>query len=161
MMIYIVRHAWAHELDGIEFTDDASRTLTHKGRKRFACVVKALMERDFAPVVIATSPILRCRETADLIAEHLGGETPVVPLDELAPGTDLEGLLDWTAEQSGDVCWVGHSPDVGDMTAALIGDRYSLIRFGKASIAAIRFDSRPAQRQGELEWLVTPKMLGC
>lgn len=48
------------------------------------------------------------------------------------------------------IAWVGHSPDVEQMTAALIGDRTAAIHFGKGSIAAIKFEDSPAIGAGEL-----------
>ena len=47
------------------------------------------------------------------------------------------------------------------MAAALIGQPDGLIRFAKGAIAAIRFDGPLVLGGGELQWLVTAKVLGC
>lgn len=108
--------------------------------------------------------MLRCLQTAQLLAAGTPNEPKVIELDELRPGSDLEGVLAWTARQARkhqQVAWVGHAPDVDRMTAALIGQPDGLMRFTKGAVAAIRFDGLPILGGGELQWLVTAKVLGC
>lgn len=162
MILYILRHAWAEEFGG-RWTDDFQRPLTPDGRERFAEVAKALAERGFAPQRVATSPLVRCRQTADLVAKHVSGRPKVVERNELAPGCDLEGILHWTRMEAAgleELAWVGHAPDVGRMASVLIGDGNGSLRFAKGAVAAIRFPGMPAVREGELCWLVTAKILG-
>jgi len=161
MNLYIVRHAWAEQRGDPRWPDDRKRPLTEDGQERFARVVEVLAERGVAPAVIATSPLKRCRQTADILARHLPESPKVVPLDVLAPGSDLRDLAAWTNDQEGDVAWVGHAPDVGLLAAALIGKGGQGIRFAKGASAAIRFDEPVEPAAGELYWLVTAKMLGC
>jgi phosphohistidine phosphatase len=160
MLLYIIRHAWAEERDEDAFPDDEHRPLTKEGRKRFRKLVKALAERGFAPVEIATSPLVRCVETAEIIAEVVPSRPQVTLVEALSPGSKLDALIEWTRQRAGgDVAWVGHAPDVGRLTAALIGDPYSAIRFTKGAVAAIEFDRPPAPGQGELAWLVSAKLV--
>jgi len=164
MDLYMIRHAWAGQYGDPQWPDDGQRPLTDEGKARFAQMIRKLAERGFAPQLIATSPLLRCRQTAEIVAQCLSGSPPLVELEELAPGSNLEGLLRWTAKQAAKhdrVAWVGHAPDVGRLTAALIGQPDGWIRFGKGSVAAIRFDESPEAGQGELRWLVTANVLGC
>jgi phosphohistidine phosphatase len=161
MRIYIVRHAWAHDQDSLRWPDDDVRPLTEEGIKRFRRVAKNLVERGFAPTRIATSPLFRCRQTADILLEFLPKSVERSVLDALAPGSDLKTLLAWTSRvPEVDVAWVGHAPDVGELTAALIGDGSASIRFAKGAVAAIRFEQAATSR-GELEWFATAKILGC
>jgi len=162
MFVYVIRHAWAEEADGEQFPDDDLRPLTAEGRERFAAVVKTLAQRDLGPQVIATSPLVRCRQTADVLAELLPKKPTVVELDALRPGSDFASLAAWTAEQGEtDVAWVGHAPDVSRLTAALIGQGDCLLRFAKGTVAAVRFDEAFNRGRGELVWLATAKILGC
>lgn len=164
MDLYIIRHAWAGHYGDPQWPDDGQRPLTDEGQARFAEVVARLVERGFAPQLIATSPLVRCRQTARIAAEGLPDDPQVVELDELMPGSDLEALLRWTAKQAGEydrIAWVGHAPDVGRLTAELIGEPDGWIRFAKGAVAAIRFEESPEPGQGELRWLVTAKLLGC
>jgi phosphohistidine phosphatase len=164
MILYIIRHAWAGHYGDPEWPDDRQRPLTAEGRRRFAAMVRKLAGRDFAPQRIATSPLVRCRQTAEVVAENVPGSPKVIRRAELEPGSDLEGLLHWTNQKAAEhdqVAWVGHAPDVGRLAAALIGDGRGWIRFAKGAVAAIRFVDPPAAGQGELRWLVTAKVLGC
>ena len=163
MILYIIRHAWAGHFGDPAWPDDRRRPLTREGQERFAQVVRALVERGFAPEVVATSPLVRCRQTAERIVEGMDSRPELVELDELRPGSDLEGLVRWTAEQSerhSAVAWVGHAPDVGRLVAALIGQA-GWIRLAKGGVAAVHFYDTPEVGGGELRWLVTAKMLGC
>jgi phosphohistidine phosphatase len=162
MDLYILRHAWAFERDDSRWPDDDLRPLTEEGQERFQQVASRLSGRGMTPQLIATSPLVRCMETARILSRTVE-KVKVVELDELRPGSDFEGLLRWTAEQCGKhdrIAWVGHSPDVDRMCAALIGDGQAVIRFAKGGAAAVRFDSPPKPRGGELQWLVTAKLLG-
>jgi len=162
MFIYLVRHAWAGQSGDPRFADDALRPLTDKGRNRFRRMVKKLVKRDFNPAAVAASSLVRARETAELLAETCPCRPAIAILDDLAPGGQLAPLLDWTRRQApGDVAWVGHAPDVGEMAAALIGARSAQIRFEKGAVAAIRFAGPTVAGAGELIWLATADLLRC
>jgi len=164
MLLYIIRHAWAGQHDDPEWPDDSLRPLTSEGRERFAKLVKLLVERGFSPRIVATSPLVRCRQTAEIVVAHAPGEPRLVELPALAPGSDLASLLAWTDEAAGErdeVAWVGHAPDVSYLAAALVGGSGGGIRFAKGGVAAIQFDGPPEPGQGELRWLATAKLLGC
>lgn len=163
MQLYIVRHAWAGEHGDPRFPDDRLRPLTREGKERFANVVRKLAKRGFAPTIIATSPLVRCRQTADIIAAGLSGETTIEELKALEPGSDLNALLAWSAAQSpdADLAWVGHMPDVGELAAAMIGDRRALIHFAKGTVASLNASSPLRSGAAELQWLATAKLLGC
>ena len=162
MLLYIIRHAWAGDLDDAAWPDDRCRPLTPEGQKRFARMVEKLAAGGFAPAVIATSPLVRCRQTADVIAQHLPGKSNVVDRKELVPDSDLMGILQWSARQPEDLdlAWVGHAPDVGHMVAALIGSPGAAIEMAKGAVAAIQFPGKPEFREGVLRWLATAKILG-
>ncbi len=126
-------------------------------------MVEKLAGKEFAPQVIATSPLVRCRQTADLVAAGVPGSPPIVELAELEPGSDLDGLVEWTTEQAKTrdrIAWVGHAPDVDRLAAGMIGEGDALLRFSKGAVAAIRFEGPIALGRGELRWLVTAKVLG-
>lgn len=162
MDLYIFRHAWAADRDDSQWSDDDQRPLTELSRERFSRFAAKLVDRDVRPKIIATSPLVRCVETAQLLADAIG-KAEVVALDELRPGSDAMGLLRWTVKQSDkhkEIAWVGHAPDVNRLTAAMIGDGQGVIHFSKGSVAAIRFDRLPNLGEGELRWLATAKLLG-
>ena len=161
MHLFIARHAWAGNFGDPGWADDSLRELTADGVERYTRVIRALAERGLAPERIATSPYVRCRQTAALLAEHTPAAPAVDEVDALAPGSDLDTVLAWSQEFVGqDIAWVGHNPDVEWMTAAMIGEGSTSIRFAKGSIAAVRFYDRFEPGAGELAWHVTAKSLG-
>ena len=151
--VYIVRHAWAEDAgpDG----DDFSRPLTKKGRKRFEKFMGHLQAGGMEIDRIATSPLIRTRETAEIMARVFGIEAGVDLVEALAPGADWQAVLEWTIRQNAArVAWIGHAPCVGRLVALTIGDGSAAIRMQKGAVASLRLDDGPGH-PGELEWLVT------
>jgi phosphohistidine phosphatase len=163
MLLFIIRHAWAGQFGDPDWPDDAERPLTAEGKKRFAAVVKAIAGREFCPELVVTSPLVRCRQTAELVAKGVKGTPKLVQRDELQPGSNLDALIAWTASEAADrrqIAWVGHNPDVEEMTAVLIGAPAAHLRFAKGAVAALEFPGLPRRGEGELRWLVTARVLG-
>jgi phosphohistidine phosphatase len=162
MFIYVVRHAWAFEHGDPRWPDDSQRPLEEEGVERFARVVDALIPRGFEPHVIGTSPYVRCRQTADIIAQRVPGSPKIVELDALTPGSDFDALVEWSRKfvRNEGLCWVGHAPDVSVLAAELLGDVSANIRFAKGAVAAIRIRGEVEAGAGELQWLATAKLLG-
>jgi phosphohistidine phosphatase len=160
MILYIVRHAIAGERDETQWPDDSQRPLTEKGKKRFKKFLKQLDEV-MSPTLIATSPFVRCHQTAEILAARLDNNAMVVPQPALQPGSDLDALVKWTGEQTAaEIAWVGHAPDVGHLAAKLIGNGEAHIDFAKGAIAAIEFENGIQAGGGILRWLATAKVLG-
>jgi phosphohistidine phosphatase len=148
--LYVVRHAWAEDAgpDG----DDFARPLTKKGRRRFERFVAQLD-------LVATSPLVRARETAEIMAEVFGIAARVEVVDALAPASNWHALVEWTIQQdAASVAWVGHAPCVGRLVALTIGDGSASVRMQKGAVASIRLDDGPGH-PGELEWLATAGMV--
>lgn len=161
MFVFIARHAWAYEFGDPRWPDDSLRELEPEGADRFMLVVEKLAKRGFTPEKIITSPFTRCRQTAEIIAQYTPHRPSVTELDALQPGSDLEAVIQWSRTSGCEqICWVGHAPDVGLMTAALIGDGQANIRFAKGATSAIRFHGPLQAGAGELYWHATAKSLG-
>ncbi len=161
MLLYIVRHAYAGQHGDPNYPDDSLRPLTRQGRKRFSRMVKKLARRGFAPEIVATSPLLRCQQTAEVVVERVCPAPGLHEMDALAPGSQLADLIAWSNDQKVDeLAWVGHAPDVDQLAGALLGGNGTSLTFGKGAIAAIEFAEEVAAGQGELRWFVCPQILG-
>ena len=110
--IYLVRHAKAAPGD-----PDQLRPLNAQGREEARLLAEQLAAD--RPDAIVTSPLLRARETAEVLARACGLEA--VPDERLAPGaTSLDARH--AAKGRGErVVLVGHQPDLGRIAAALSG----------------------------------------
>src|SRR4029079_16969582 len=131
MFMSIARHAWAVEHGDPKWPDDSLRELTPDGIQRYTKVVKTLADRGFSPDRIASSPYTRCRQTAEIISNHVSAKPKIDELGALEPGSEIEPLLEWPPEHSENnenLCLVGHSPDVEHLAAELIGDGAARIR---------------------------------
>lgn len=157
--LYLVRHGIAAER-GDEWPDDSKRPLTHKGIAKMRDVVAGLRDLGVDLNLILTSPLLRARQTADLLHQGLGGSIPLEETTLLAPGgrpADLIELLR-TKRKVERVALVGHEPDLGQLAAFLIGARAPLV-FKKGGVARIDFEKLPPIPPGRLVWFALPKML--
>jgi phosphohistidine phosphatase SixA len=141
--------------------------LTAEGAERYRRVVERLALAGVAPARIATSPYTRCRQTAELWSAGLPDSPPIDELQALAPGSDLATVSAWAKANAsaGDLCCVGHNPDVERIVASLVGSSTVVARFAKGAVACLRFDHAPNGRfdgrtAGMLEWHCTAKLLG-
>ncbi|HTU24459.1 MAG TPA: histidine phosphatase family protein [Pirellulales bacterium] len=160
MLLYIVRHAPAGQHGDPRYPNDALRPLTSKGERRFARQVKRLVKRGMAPTLVATSPLVRCLQTAEILVERMRVDCKLLEREELAPGATWSDLVGWTnAEGVSEAAWVGHAPDVDQITAELIGSAKANLSFAKGGIAAINFADEIVPGEGDLCWFVRPKLI--
>lgn len=146
----------------MRYPDDSQRPLTAAGQDRFRQFVARLSASGLRLDRIATSPFVRCLQTAELLAAGCDPRPPITEHPALATDLDLAVLLDWTrAQRVASVGWVGHAPDMGEFVAQLIGDRRAQVHFSKGAAALLEFADEVATGRGELRWLVTAKILGC
>jgi phosphohistidine phosphatase SixA len=155
MELYLLRHADAG--DPAEWRgDDDKRPLSAKGEKQARNLGKLLAKRDFKPDAIVSSPKVRARRTAELLAEAIGAN---VDLDDRLGGLDGLDELDAVVTDAGvsKVVVVGHDPDFSDLAAELTGAPNLPMKKG----AMCRIDvSLPLRAgRGTLRWLEPPDLL--
>lgn len=121
MKLHVMRHGPAE--DEARTGRDADRALTRSGKERVHRVAETLVARGEAPAVIVSSPLVRARETAEIVAEVVGLGAGSVTLDRLlAPGGDEVALFARQLEAGLDrVLVVGHEPALSDVVLALVG----------------------------------------
>src|SRR5688572_15511367 len=78
MRVFLVRHAIAEERNRIRWPDDALRPLTAAGKKRVRKAARGLASFLPPESVVLTSPFVRARETADLLAAAAKLRLPIV-----------------------------------------------------------------------------------
>jgi phosphohistidine phosphatase len=157
--LYLVRHAIAAER-GDEYPDDAKRPLTERGIKRFRKVAEALAAMGAEADVILTSPLVRARQTAEILSQTLPGHPPIVETAALLPEAtfaDLSAELDRHGKAAG-IAMTGHQPSIGTFAARLAGCRGDF-EVKKGGACRIDVDRLPPSAPGRLRWLATPKLL--
>ena len=70
MNIYIIRHAIAVDEGMPEYEKDSERPLTDKGRKKMRQIAKGLRTLGVEIDLILSSPYVRARETAEILASE-------------------------------------------------------------------------------------------
>jgi phosphohistidine phosphatase len=144
---------------------DEDRPLTPEGRAKMRKAAAGLLNTQPAFSRIATSPLKRAAQTADIVKQayaHAGAPTV---LKDLAPGGSFEKILAFLKEQphESDVLLVGHQPSLGRFLSTLVWPGAPVdIPLKKGGVARVDlfFPPTPGPRfTSELRWLLTPKQL--
>ena len=154
--LYLLRHADAGDPEAWTGPDDA-RPISGKGEKQSRRLGKLLASVGFEPDAIISSPKLRARQTAEIVAAELGREVTID--DRLAFGLDavaVEAIL-FDAGEPAEPVLVGHDPDFSELTAWLIGAPSFAMK--KGALARIDTDRPISRASGTLRWLVPPDLL--
>ena len=160
VQLYLVRHAIAHER-GDAWPDDRLRPLTEDGAARMVKQARGLVALGLTFDAILTSPLVRTRQTADILADAFRAAPRIVETPSLEPGRGPKdvaaALRDFTRRRS--LALVGHEPGLGELAAWLIGLR-GVLAFKKGSVALIEVALMPPPAaSGELRWFLTPRIL--
>lgn len=159
--LYLVRHAIAAER-GPAYPDDRLRPLTPAGIARFRETMGGLRQLDVTIDLVLSSPLVRARETAELVSAGLPGKPAIETLEALAPGGRaalvIEALAKYARRRLRRLAIVGHQPDLGDLGSRLLGARGSL-EFKKGGVAFLELDGATPAGPGTLHWMLPPKVL--
>jgi phosphohistidine phosphatase len=122
-------------------------------------IVRGLNEMGVELDVILTSPLVRTRQTADIVAGGRG-KPPVQTINALKPSGTSAAVIEELAkyQDKRTVALVGHEPNIGELAARLIGAD-SPLPFKKGAICRIDFESLPPNGIGELRWFLPPRVL--
>jgi phosphohistidine phosphatase len=135
--------------------------LTPAGSKKFAAAVPGLTEIGVTIDFVLTSPLVRARDTAMLLADGLKPKPAVSEVEALAPGGRPQAITEAIkthVKKHRRLALVGHEPDLGELAARLLGARGS-VEFKKGGICLIETDGATPTGPGTLQWMLTPKAL--
>ncbi|MGH2474471.1 MAG: SixA phosphatase family protein [Candidatus Limnocylindrales bacterium] len=153
MFLHLLRHAHAGDPERWD-GPDAGRPLSPKGRAQAEALGAYLAAIGFTTDALITSPKVRARETAEIVAEQLG--LTIAIDDRLGGGPDLrmiEAILDDAGHPAAPVL-VGHDPDLSDLVAELCGPGSAPMR--KGALARIETGQPVRPGSGTLRWLLPP-----
>lgn len=160
--LLILRHAIA--LDRTEAAArgiaDSERLLSDKGARRMREVAAGIASLVEPPVTILSSPYLRTRQTAQILARNYP-DTNIEMLDELAPGCAPRQLIHALNNSNGEtLIIVGHEPDLSSLASLLLcRESENFIQLKKAAAALLEFPNGVAAGKGVLQWLMQPGQL--
>jgi phosphohistidine phosphatase len=157
--LYLIRHGVAEER-GDAWPDDTKRPLSEAGMERLRKSARGLARLDVSIDVILTSPLVRARQTADIVATACDPRPSIITIDSLAPEGTYTALVADVEKHARKtrLALVGHEPGIGELAARLIGSRHSF-EFKKGAVCRIDVEEMPPAGPGDLRWLLTPKIL--
>jgi phosphohistidine phosphatase len=162
MEVILIRHAKAESRDPASWPDDDARPLTAEGRAEQRATARTMKKMGIKFDFLVTSPLLRARETAEIVAKaYRWPEAPQVA-DELghgyAPGAVVKLLARFPP--SAVVALVGHEPDFSHLTAALATKDGKLnIAVKKSGVVGIEFEGPADLGTGTLIYHLKPGQL--
>jgi phosphohistidine phosphatase len=163
MKLLVIRHGEA--MDQEEFAEigksDDLRPLTSEGRSEMKKIAKGLRSEVKMLDVLATSSLVRAHQTADIVADVYGIESPEIAAP-LVPGSSFDEFEKWCSKYSDKkvVAIVGHEPHLSSLvTWLLTGSSETRIKLKKGGACLLDFESGPERGSGTLNWLLTPRQL--
>jgi phosphohistidine phosphatase len=160
MDLFILRHGEAEpRAAGIV---DVDRALTSHGREEIKRIAAWARSAGHSFDLIATSPLKRAEETAEIVAASPGEKKKekVEVWPSLAPDGDRDALVGEISRQSGieSLLLVGHEPLLSTFISRVIaGDDRASILLAKGGMARIKNVTVSEGLTGDLHWLITPR----
>ena len=157
--LYLIRHGLAEER-GEAWPDDTKRPLTEDGMARMRKAARGLARLGVALDIVLTSPLVRARQTAEIVAADLDPRPSLVHAESLAPEGGFAAVVADLVKHARKtrIALVGHEPNIGELAARLIGSRHA-IEFKKGAVCRIDVEALPPSGPGDVRWLLTPKIL--
>jgi len=162
MNLYIIRHAIAVDRGTPEYEDDSQRPLTEKGKKKMRQIASGLCALGVDFDLILSSPYVRARETAEILADVFKTKADVAFSENLIPTGDPDLLIAEINEKynANSVALVGHEPYLTSLISLLVSDNASLdMTLKKGGVCRLSANDLHHSRKTTLEWLLTPGIL--
>jgi phosphohistidine phosphatase len=163
MNLYLLRHGIAVERGTPGYAKDADRPLTPEGERKLGQIAEAMQALDLAFDLILSSPYVRARQTAEIIAAALGARKKLEFSNSLACGGDTKDLVDHLKRLQPapeNVLLVGHEPYLSGLVSLLAaGTGSCCVVLKKGGLCKLSTEALKHGRCAALEWLLTPKQM--
>jgi phosphohistidine phosphatase len=168
MYLYLIRHGIAEDQDPLvpnSIASDEIRTLTKIGRKKFMQVAAKLHKLELTFDLIITSPLVRARQTAEILIDSQIGSKLEISQDLKPNGNLLSWLTDWNARSMdtamSSVAVVGHEPNLSEWAELLVfGKVCHKLVLKKGGVIGLKFpDHQVGIEIAQLHCVIPPKYL--
>ena len=163
MNLYLLRHGIAVDPSVPDFAKDAERPLTPRGRRRLRQIAGAMGALKISLDVILSSPYMRAKQTAEIVAASLKLKKRLKFSNALAPGgapSILIRQLEREQPAPGKILLVGHEPDLSQLVSLLTtGGPHLELDFKKSGLCKVETGKLRAGKCAALAWLLTPKQM--
>jgi phosphohistidine phosphatase len=164
MKLYILRHGEAADHGDRRYASDAERPLTRKGIKRTRQLTNALRQMDITFNVIFSSPLVRARQTAEIVARGLKLEKQLRLTHHLSLSgayVDLMAQIENARPHAEAILLVGHEPHLSGLISLLCTGGPALgLTLKKGGLCRLELEAAKPGRCATLEWLLTPRHFG-
>lgn len=161
MNLFLLRHAIAVEPGSLSGASDAERPLSPEGKKKMRRIALGMKALDLSFDMILSSPYVRARETAEIVAHEFGTVLEFTP--RLEVGGDPAALVAEVAARCKgmeDVLLVGHEPQLSKLISHLLSGNSGLsITMKKGGLCKLDVPRLSYSRSASLEWLLAPSQL--
>ena len=152
----MIRHADAGDAAAFATSGrpDDERPLSDDGRRKMRQGARGL--RTIVPEidVLAASPLVRARQTAEIVAREYG-DLAVETVSALTPDQPPAALAQWLGKHEGTVAVVGHEPHLSHTIGWLVaGSARSLIDLKKGAACLLSLDTA-GPGSATLRWALT------
>jgi phosphohistidine phosphatase len=162
MNLFILRHGLAVEPGTAGFGRDADRPLTAEGEHKLRKSAKAMKALELSFDLILSSPYVRARRTAEIVAEAF--EKKVEFTEALTPGGSVKKLIEQLHHHQPapeNVLLVGHEPYLSELISLLVSGEAGLgVVMKKGALCKLAVETPRTGRCAVLEWLLTSKQMG-
>jgi len=163
MNLYLLRHGLAVEREEFDYANDAARPLTPKGKKQLRTAAAALGAMGLGFDAMLSSPLVRARQTAEIIATELKLKNQPVLADELKPGGTAKKLVQKISglkPAPENILLVGHEPELSELISWFVtGQAGGGFALKKGGLAKLEMERLRAGKCAVLAWLLTPAQL--
>jgi len=163
MNLFILRHGIAVEHGAAGYENDDERPLTSKGERKVWMIAEAMKALEISFDLALSSPLVRARETAEIVAEALKCKKRLELTDTLEPQESAKPLIEYLNDQGAvdDVLLVGHEPFLSRLISLLIsGNPRASVLLKKGGFCKLSTGELKHGQCATLEWLLTPKQMG-
>lgn len=163
MNLYILRHGLAVDPGSPDYSKDSDRPLTPKGERKLWKIAQAMEDMELSFDLILSSPYLRARQTAEIVAEALALRKKLELSETLTPAGSTKKLIDSIRHREPapkEVLLVGHEPYLSELISLLIaGNRDVAVTMKKGGLCMLCAESLEHGCCATLEFLLTPKQM--
>ena len=165
MELYLLRHGIAAAQNTGSYATDADRPLTPEGESQMHQVASGMKALGLSFDLIVSSPYLRAKQTAKIVAEILGIPKTIQFSDHLLPGGSFQRLtrdLSTRLRDYNQVALVGHEPHLSQLISILLtGGPELSIEIKKGGLCKLTVDKFEEDSPcATLNWLMTSDELG-
>jgi phosphohistidine phosphatase len=163
MRLSFLRHGIAADRESPAYKNDSERPLTAKGQRRMRRIAEGMQALGLSYDLMLSSPYLRAKQTAEIVAQVLSPANDVLLVEMLTPEGNPRQVIDalhTDHRDREDVLLVGHEPYLSHLISTLLtgGPNLSVV-MKRGGLCALDVETLRFGRCASLVSLLTPSQI--